>query len=123
MNEAIATPRRLVDLVETQPGSVVSRVIFRNAGGTLTAFAFAEGEGLDEHTNPNDAIVHVLDGRCTVIVDGVTHVVGEGEMLHLAASVPHTIVGGPPFRMLLLLLRTGDEPGRPSAGSRTDVSR
>jgi quercetin dioxygenase-like cupin family protein len=105
MNDAIAVPRDPADLVQLQSGSVVSRVIFRNPGGTLTAFAFAEGEGLDEHTNPNDAIVQVLEGRCTIRIAGDEHLVGEGEMLHLPASVPHAIVGGSPFTMLLLLLK------------------
>lgn len=109
MNDTVATPRSLAELVEPQPGSVVSRVVFRNAGGTLTLFAFAEGEGLDEHVNPNDAIVLVLDGHCTVSIGGVEHRVGAGEMLHLPASVPHALLPGAPYRMLLTLLRT-DRP-------------
>jgi quercetin dioxygenase-like cupin family protein len=113
MRDALSNPCRPADLVEPRARSVVSQVLFRNAGGTLTAFGFAEGEGLDEHTNPNDAIIHVLDGHCTVVIRDTEHRVEAGEMLHLPASVPHAIEGGVAFRMLLILLKSADdrEPG------------
>lgn len=105
MEYPITTPREVAGLVDYQQGSVVSRVLFRGPGGTLTVFAFAEGEGLGEHSNPNDALVHVLDGEVTVLIDGAEHRVREGEMLHLPPSVPHELVGGAPFKMLLTLLK------------------
>ena len=117
MSDALSTPCRPADLVEPADGSVVSRVLFRNGGGTVTAFAFGEGAGLDEHTNPADAIVHVLDGRCTVSIEGTEHRMGTGEMLHLPASTPHAIVPGGPFRMLLVLLKTSATSGEASGGS------
>ncbi len=107
MDFPITSPVRLEDLVEYQPGSVVSRVIFRNEGGSQTLFAFAEGGGLGEHTNPNDAVILVLEGSAEVTVGGVGHVVGIGEALYLPASVPHALDGGPPFKMLLTLLKAG----------------
>ena len=105
METPLASSHRLVDLVDYQDDSVVSRVVFRNAGGTMTAFAFAEGQGLSEHSNPNDAIVMVLEGRVRVRMGDADHDVGEGEALHLPAAVPHALIGGPPFKMLLTLLK------------------
>ncbi|MDX1646565.1 MAG: cupin domain-containing protein [Longimicrobiales bacterium] len=101
---AIDVPRSLPDLVVYQAGSVVSRVIFRNEGGVMTLFAFAEGEGLTEHSSPHDAIVQILDGRVRVTVGEEDHEVSAGEVLHLPASVPHALHGGEPFKMLLTLL-------------------
>ncbi len=105
MDHLLATPQRLAGLVDYQPESVVSRVLFRGPGGTMTAFAFAEGQGLTEHTNPNDAIVHVLSGEASVRVAGVTHRVREGEVLYLPPSVPHALLEGSEFKMLLILLK------------------
>lgn len=105
MEYPISTPQALAALAEYQPGSVVSRVVFRGPGGTVTLFAFAEGEGLSEHSNPNDALVHVLDGEVTALIDGAEHRVREGEMLHLPPAVPHELLGGAPFKMLLTLLK------------------
>ena len=47
-------------LVEYQTGSVVSRAVIQKKTGTVTLFAFDEGQGLSEHTAPFDALVHVL---------------------------------------------------------------
>jgi len=107
MSNPIAVPSHLASLVDYQPDSVVSRVIFRNAGGTMTLFAFAEGQGLSEHLNPNDAILHCLEGGVTVDIAGVEHSVESGEALHLPASVPHALRGGEPFKMLLTILKVG----------------
>lgn len=111
LEHAISTPTELASLVDYQTDSVVSRVIFRSPGGTVTLFAFAEGQGLSEHTNPNDALVHVLAGEVSVRVAGEVHRVREGEIIHLPPSVPHELVGGAAFKMLLTLLK------RPETGS------
>ncbi len=109
MDHPLETPQHLAALVDYQPDSVVSRVVFRSPGGTMTLFAFAENQGLSEHANPNDALVHVLTGEVSVMIAGREHRVREGEMLHLPPSVPHELVGGAPFKMLLTLLKKGPE--------------
>ena len=105
MDSQLTQPSALLDLAEYRPGSVVSRVLYRNGGGTLTLFAFAEGEGLTEHTNTNDAVVHVLEGSVRIVCGGEEHQVHAGQSLHLPANVPHSLEGGSPFKMLLTLLK------------------
>ena len=51
------------DLINYQDGSVVSRMIVYKKSGTITLFAFDNGEGLSEHTAPFDAIVTIIDGE------------------------------------------------------------
>lgn len=53
---------RLVDLVNYQEGSVVSKTLIDKQTGTVTLFAFDKGQGLSEHTAPFDAMVCILDG-------------------------------------------------------------
>ena len=53
--------QNLADLIEYQEGSVVSRTIIDKETGTVTLFAFDEGQGLSEHTSPFDAMVYALD--------------------------------------------------------------
>lgn len=111
MDHAISTPQQVADLIDYQAESVVSRVLFRGPGGTMTLFAFSEGQGLSEHTNPNDAVVQILDGEASVRIEDTTFRVEEGGMLHLPPSVPHALLEGRPFKMLLTLLKvpTGRE--------------
>jgi quercetin dioxygenase-like cupin family protein len=79
--------------------------LVRKPTGTLTLFAFDEGEGLSEHSTPHDAVVEVLDGTVEITIGGEPHRVGTGEGLLLPASVPHGLVAITPFKMLLIMIR------------------
>ncbi len=105
MLNRLGNPTSLRSTVDYQDGTVVSRVLFRNDSGTLTAFAFSEGEGLSEHSNPNDAIVYLMEGGARFAIGETEFELGEGDLLHLPAGEPHTVHGGPPFKMLLAILK------------------
>lgn len=56
-----ATPVPPLGLASYQEGAVVSRTLLKRAGGTVTLFAFDEGQSLSEHTAPFDALGYILD--------------------------------------------------------------
>ncbi|RMF45642.1 MAG: cupin domain-containing protein, partial [Deltaproteobacteria bacterium] len=58
-NELLGRTLDLNGLLDYQAGAVVSRTIIKKETGTVTLFAFDEGEGLSEHTAPFDALVQV----------------------------------------------------------------
>ena len=97
---------KLLDLVDYQQGSVVSREIMKGRTGGVTLFAFDEGQGLSEHTAPFDALVHILDGRAEVTISGKSHRVGQGEMIIMPANQPHAVSAGKKFKMLLVMIRS-----------------
>ena len=96
---------QLAEMVEYQPGSVVSRKILGGKKGNVTLFAFAEGEGLTEHTSPYAARVVILDGEAEIRIDGEPYTVTSGETLVLPASIPHALDARQPFKMLLIMIR------------------
>jgi quercetin dioxygenase-like cupin family protein len=98
-------PHTLKKLVSYQEGSVVSREIIRTPKTTVTAFAFAAGQGLSEHTTPFTALVQILEGEATISVDGIKHQVKEGEMLIMPANSPHALQATQQFKMLLTMAR------------------
>ncbi len=95
----------LADMVAYQPGSVVSRKVLGGKRGNVTLFAFAEGEGLTEHTSPYAALVVVLDGVARIRIGGAAHTVAAGEALTLPAGVPHALDADQPFKMMLVMIR------------------
>ena len=97
---------QLVDLVEYQEGSVVSRTIIDKEAGTVTLFAFDESQGLSEHTAPYDAMVHVLEGDAKVTVSGKAVIVKQGEMTIIPANKPHALSAITKFKMLLTIIRS-----------------
>ncbi len=93
------------DAVAYSEGAVVSKTILDEPAGTLTFFAFSEGEGLSEHTAPYDATVHILDGEAEIIIDGKSIAVSEGELIIMPANIRHELRAKQPFKMLLIMIR------------------
>lgn len=92
-------------LIVYQQGSIVSREILSKDSGTVTLFAFNEGQGLSEHIAPFDALVMVLEGEAEITVAGAPHQVKAGEIIIMPANKPHALRAGKPFKMLLVMLR------------------
>ena len=100
-----AEVRPLGELLQYQEASIVSRVLLKNKGGTVTLFAFDQGEGLSEHTAPFEALVLVIDGEADIEIAGKAYRVSRGETITLPANVPHAVRAATPFKMLLTMIR------------------
>jgi quercetin dioxygenase-like cupin family protein len=96
----------IVSLVSYQSGSVVSRTIISDRAGTVTLFAFDEGEGLSEHTAPYDALLHLLEGEAEVSISGKMSRLEQGEAIILPAGKPHAVRASKRFKMLLTMIRS-----------------
>ena len=96
---------QLKSLVDVQPGAVVSREVISKAQGTVSIFAFDQGEGLSEHTAPFDALVYAVEGKVRIMLGGVPHEVSEGQMIIMPAGVPHSLTAVTPFKMMLVMVR------------------
>jgi quercetin dioxygenase-like cupin family protein len=101
-----AQPAAAADWVQYQAGSVVSREILSKPSGTVTLFAFDEGQGLSEHTAPFDALVLILDGEAEITIAGKPHPMHAGQMILMPARQPHALKALKPFKMLLTLIRS-----------------
>ena len=92
-------------LVAYAEGAVVSRTIVESGGGTVTLFAFAEGQGLSEHTAPFDALVNVLDGEVQIAIAGKPHLLKSGESIIMPANIPHALSAVTAFKMMLVMIK------------------
>ena len=97
---------KLIDLIDYQEGSVVSRTIIDKKTGTLTLFAFGEGQGLSEHTAPYDATVYLLNGEAEVSISGKNLRLKEGEMVIMPAGEPHALKAIKRFKMMLVMIKS-----------------
>ena len=102
----IAEVARLIDLVNYQEGAVVSRTLVKRETGTVTLFAFDEGQGLSEHTAPFDAVAHLLEGEAEISVAGKPLQAAAGETVLMPANQPHSLKALSRFKMLLTMLRS-----------------
>jgi quercetin dioxygenase-like cupin family protein len=106
LEKLVGQATRLIDLADYQEGSVVSRTIIDKKAGTVTFFAFDNGQGLSEHTAPFDALVHVLEGEAEVTISGMPIRLKGGEMVIMPANQPHALQAVKNFKMILTMIRS-----------------
>ncbi|MCK4296259.1 MAG: cupin domain-containing protein [Candidatus Marinimicrobia bacterium] len=101
-----AEAQNLLDLVDHQEGTVVSKTLIEKKAGSVTLFAFDQGQGLSEHTAPFDAMVCVLDGKAEVTISGNPIDLGRGEMVIMPANKPHALKALEKFKMMLIMIKS-----------------
>ncbi len=98
--------RTLVESVDYQEDSIVSKTLLEKKTGTVTLFAFDQGQGLSEHTAPYDALVQVLEGEVQITISGRPFHLKQGEFILMPANEPHALEAIRRFKMLLTMVRS-----------------
>jgi len=99
-------PNSLADIVDYQKEVVVSKTIIEKKAGTVTLFAFDQGQGLSEHTAPFDALVQILDGEAEIMISGKPFNLKQGDIIIMPANEPHALTAAKRFKMLLTMIRS-----------------
>lgn len=94
----------LRDQVAYQSGQVVSRTLAQNEHVSVTLFSFDKGKEISTHESGGDAMVTCLDGVGRITIDGVEHILHEGESIVMPARHPHAVYGQEQFKMLLVVV-------------------
>lgn len=89
----------LRDQVAYQSGQVVSRTLAQNEHVSVTLFSFDKGEEISTHESGGDAMVTCLDGVGRITIDGVEHILHEGESIVMPARHPHAVYGQEQFKI------------------------
>jgi quercetin dioxygenase-like cupin family protein len=106
-NEFVETGAiQLIGMVSYQNKAVVSREIIKKNSGTVTLFAFDEGQGLSEHTAPFDAMVQVIEGEAEITISGKPNHLKGGDIIIMPAGEPHSLKAIKRFKMLLVMIRS-----------------
>lgn len=105
LSDAAPKVEDLKGLLRYQDQAIVSRMLVKNSGGSVTLFAFDGGEGLSEHTAPFDALVVGVEGTADITLGGQHYDVGEGQTLLMPANTPHAVLPKGQFKMLLVMIK------------------
>ena len=96
----------LVDLVNYKDESVVSKTLIKKDTGTITLFAFDQGQSLSEHTASFDALVFVLDGEVEITISDHPFILNPGEIIIMPANEPHAVKAIKKFKMMLTMIKS-----------------
>jgi quercetin dioxygenase-like cupin family protein len=102
----VAQAIKLADLIDYQDGTIVSKTIIDKNNGTVTLFAFDEGQRLSEHTAPFEALIYALDGKAEIIISGKSIYLKNGEMVIIPANQPHALNSIKKFKMILVMVKS-----------------
>ena len=76
--------------IEICPG--ISRRTLTNGKTMYQMLAtLAAGSRMPEHHHTQEQIVHIVEGRMRLIVEGVPHELSAGDSFYLASNVPHGV--------------------------------
>ncbi len=93
------------NLIDYTENGIISKQIIKLNSGSITLFAFDEGQALSEHTAPYDALVQVVEGKADITIDQEVVTVEAGESVILPANVPHAVKAPTSFKMILTMIR------------------
>lgn len=93
------------DSMTYQSEAIVSKTVLKTGSGSVTLFAFAEGESLTEHTTAQNALAVIMEGTAEISISGEVHTVTGGELILLPAGEPHALKAVSAFKMLLVMIQ------------------
>jgi len=85
--------------IEICPG--ISRQTIANGKTMYQMVAnLAAGSKMPAHQHTQEQIVHILEGKMRLIVEGVPHELSAGDSFYLASNIPHGVETLMPTRVL-----------------------
>jgi quercetin dioxygenase-like cupin family protein len=101
-----AQPGQIIDLLaplEAQPAPQ-SHALFKSEQLELIRLVLPAGKGLPTHAVAGEITLQCLAGVVDFSVDGRTHTLRAGQLLHVRGGVPHALVGVEDAQALLTIV-------------------
>lgn len=106
MGDITSRVMNLQSIIDYQASAIVSSEVISKKTGTVTVFAFDQGQGLSEHTAPFDALVYIIDGDAAITISGDKHLLTAGDVIIMPAHEPHALTAEKKFKMLLVMIKS-----------------
>jgi quercetin dioxygenase-like cupin family protein len=99
----------MVEIIEYEPHSVVSKTIINKTTGNVSVMSFDNGEGLGEKIIPFDTFAQIIDGKAEIIIDGESHSLNTGQSIIIPAHTSNKINANERFKMIQTVIKSGYE--------------
>lgn len=99
----------IVEILEYIPNSVVTKTILKKSSGNINVMSFDSGEGLTEKTTPFDSFAQIIEGSAEIVIGGKSNLMVTGQSIVIPAHIPNYINPNGRFKMILTVIKSGDE--------------
>lgn len=96
----------LADMIEIQPGRVVSMALSKNVHCQMTLLAFADGESVSEEQYFGDTLYYILEGEMPLTIGTKRQILHAGECIAVPSGILHAVGGTTPFKILQITLQS-----------------
>ncbi len=96
---------KLINEIENQSSSIVSKQILKKENGNITLFAFGENEELTKHTSPYEAFVQIIEGEMLIEIGEGKFNLQSGDVILMPADIPHGLKALTNVKMLLTMIK------------------
>ena len=97
----------IVEIIEYIPNAILSKTIIKKSTGTISVMSLDSGEGLTEKTSPFDAFAQIIDGKAEIVIDGISHLLENGQGIILPAHLPNIFRANERFKMIITVIKSG----------------
>ena len=98
-------PIELENSIQYSNNAIVSKTIIEKKTGSITLFAFDEGQNLSEHQAPYDALVQIIDGEAEIYINKKINNLQKSQMIIMPANIPHEVKANKKFKMILTMIK------------------
>ena len=103
------TKHIVVELIEYEHNSMVSKSIMKKATGSINALSFDSGEGMNEKISSFDTYVQIIDGTAIIDIDGKITTMNTGDGIIIPAHTPSHIKPNGRFKLIMTVIKSGYE--------------
>lgn len=93
----------LQERIEYAANGVLSKVILKDNTCQYTLFCLAAGTTISEHTSTRHAVMHVIEGRGVLTLEGEEIQLESGIFVFMRANAPHALQAEENLSFLLTL--------------------
>ena len=93
----------LRERIEYPADGVLSKVLFKDKNCQYTLFCLAADTSISEHTSTRNAVINVIEGRGTLILEGQEIQLEPGTFIFMKAHAPHALKAEQNLAFLLTL--------------------
>ena len=99
----------ITQAIDYVPNSVVIKTIINKTTGTIRAFSFDTGEGLNDKISPFDNFIQIIEGNAEIVIDGISSFLTEGQSIIIPAHTSSIVKANERFKMISTIIKCGYE--------------